>query len=221
MSASQAPPPWLDRLAHDLRGPLTPLTTAIYLIRSDQVAADKQAELLELAERQAQRLGRMIDEIGDWARISQGRLLGRRETGEAGWLLDLALGEMRGAVAIEAAVAPEVAHAAIEGDQMRLQQLLRILVEHALAHGDGGMPEVAATCVDGRLRIDVVAAGAAPDAGPLASLLSEPQSDPQDEGLGLKLLLARAIAEAHDGRLSADAAPGNRLRLRCELPLAK
>ena len=73
---------------------------------------------------------------------------------------------------------------------------------------------------DARVRIDVIDAGATVDVAQLATLLEQPMPEPYDEGLGLRLLIARAIAEAHDGTLQADAAPGGGLRLRCELPLA-
>jgi signal transduction histidine kinase len=69
------------------------------------------------------------------------------------------------------------------------------------------------------VRIDVLDAGANTDSALLATLLEQPMPEPYDEGLGLRLLVARAIAEAHDGTLQADAAPGGGLRLRCELPL--
>ena len=48
---------WLDRLAHDLRGPLTPLQTAAYLLRSGQVTPERQQELFALIERQTRQLG--------------------------------------------------------------------------------------------------------------------------------------------------------------------
>ncbi|HEY9400556.1 MAG TPA: histidine kinase dimerization/phospho-acceptor domain-containing protein, partial [Luteimonas sp.] len=65
--------PWLDRLAHDLRGPLTPLQTAAYLLRSGQVEGERQQELFVLIERQTQVLVRMIEELSDWTRVSQDR----------------------------------------------------------------------------------------------------------------------------------------------------
>jgi hypothetical protein len=67
--------------------------------------------------------------------------------------------------------------------------------------------------------IEVVLPGPAPAADALPALLEERQAEPFDEGLGLRLLLARRIALAHGGDLVA-AIAGDRLVLRCELPLA-
>lgn len=208
----------LQHLAHDLRGPLSPLLTAAYLLRHERDDTTRQAELLDLVERQGQRLARMVDELGDWARAGQGTLLGTRERSEAGVLVDLALGELPGAPALVVTVDENVAHADVDGDQARLQQLLRTLVEHALAEGDGQAPTVHATRQGDRMQIDIRASGDMRDPN-VADLLAQPQAAPTDEGLGLKLLLARAIARAHGGELSAQVEQGH-LLLRCVLPIA-
>lgn len=213
------PVPWLDRLAHDLRGPLTPLQTAAYLLRSGQVDGERQQELFAVIERQTKQLVRMIDELGDWARINHGRLLSLREHCEPSLLLDYArVGSSRSGGA--AALVEDHAGAAIvDGDPVRLTQLLRTLIEYASARGNAAAT-VALQLAGDRLRIDVRGAGPAPDPAQLALMLEEPQAEPYDEGLGLRLLVARAIAEAHGGTLVARADNGH-LLLRCELPLAR
>jgi signal transduction histidine kinase len=107
----------------------------------------------------------------------------------------------------------------VHGDQARLIQLLRILVEHANEHCGGRTPSLHLHLQGDALRIDVVD-GRAPGGGQLTTLLQQPQAEPIDEGLGLKLLIARAIAEAHGGTLTADTDPAGGLRLCCQLPLA-
>ena len=44
--------PWFDRLAHDLRSPLTSLQTAAYLLRSDP-GGSNTGELADIVVRQA------------------------------------------------------------------------------------------------------------------------------------------------------------------------
>jgi len=208
--------PWIDRLAHDLRGPLTPLQTAAYLLRSGQVTPERQQELFALIDRQTRQLVRMIDELNDWTRASQQRLVGTPEACDPALLLDYARANS-GAAGSEAIVENHVDGLLLEGDPVRLTQLLRILIEYASAHGRAPATVVLRQ-VGARLRIDVSSAGSAPDAEELAALFEQPHPAAHDEGLGLQLLIAHAIAEGHHGSLHAIADAG-RLLLRCELPL--
>jgi signal transduction histidine kinase len=72
----------------------------------------------------------------------------------------------------------------------------------------------------GLIRVVVRDRGAGPEPEQRAQLLSEPQQAPYDDGLGLRLLVARAIAEAHGGRIEVDGGNPGGLGLACELPLA-
>ena len=82
--------PWFDRLAHDLRGPLTSLQTAAYLLRTDP-AGPNAKDLADLVVRQSQRMGRMIEELDDWSRAEQRRLVDRREQVDLESALDMGL----------------------------------------------------------------------------------------------------------------------------------
>lgn len=215
-------PTWMGRLAHDLRNPLTPLMTAVYLLKNEQLPADKRTELLDLMERQGQRLGQMLDELDDSIRAGQGRLLGQRESCDAGVLLELAFGEIRQAPTIDVIATSAAARAAVDGDLMRLQQMLRILVEHALAQADADVLTVRLERLGDWVRIDIPLSSTGNDDGPTDALLREPRPDMGDTGLGLKLLLARSIAHAHGGHLSVHSSTPEHpdAWLRCELPLA-
>ena len=83
--------PWFNRLAHDLRSPLSSLQTAAYLLRTDPGGATAK-ELSDIVVRQSQRMARMIDELDDWSRAQQGRLVDRGERLELGGILDMAVG---------------------------------------------------------------------------------------------------------------------------------
>ena len=205
---------WLDRLAHDLRGPLTPLQTAAYLLRSGQVDGERQQELFIVIERQSRQLVRMIDELGDWSRAANTRLLGHSEPCEISLLLEYAL---TGAAADAATTVDNRATAAVvQGDPVRLTQLLRTLIEYVDSRSDSPV-RITLHATGHHLCVDV-RGSPAPDPAQLAIMLEEPQAEPYDEGLGLRLLLARAIAEIHGGGLMAMADEGC-LLLRCELPL--
>ncbi|NUS37599.1 MAG: HAMP domain-containing histidine kinase [Lysobacter sp.] len=207
------PPDVLDRVAHDLRGPLMPLQTAAYLLRSGQLDTARQKELVDVIERQTRQLARMIDELGDWMRVGQRRLLGQREACVPALLIDYAA---TGAGLPPPQVDDRSDDAEVQGDAQRLTQLLRALLGYATST-EGRAPGIQLTRAGDRLRLDVIAVRPA-DAPPAATLFEQPQASAYDGGLGLQLLLARAIAEAHGGTLQA-IDDGDLLRLRCELPI--
>lgn len=211
---SDASVPWLDRLAHDLRGPLSPLQTASYLLQRDDLDPARRQELLQMLERQSRRLARMLDELEDWARAGQDRLLGVNEPCEPALLVDYAL---VGAGLAGTPVDDDGAIAVVDGDSRRLTQMLRTLLDFALARG--GAPALRLRSGAGRVAIEFVLPGPPPAEEALASMFEARQSEPFDEGLGLRLLIADRIARAHGGGLTASVVDG-RLLLRCELPLA-
>lgn len=207
--------PWLDRLAHDLRGPLTPLQTAVYLLRSGQVTPERQQELFVLIERQTRQLAAMIDELGDWARVNQDRLIGPSEPCDLALLLDYARANS-GPVGASAILEQHADGVTVPGDPVRLTQLLRILLEYMATRSQA--PVTVAMSADAT-RFHIVAHGdATADPGKAPVLFEQPESDPFDQGLGLRLLIAKAIAEAHHGTLVAEVEDG-RLVFHCELPL--
>ena len=206
-------PTWLDRLAHDLRGPLAPLQTASYLLQREDLDPARRAELLVLLERQTHRLARMLDELDDWRRVDRGDLLGQRETSEMALLLDYALvGSGLGGTPVE----DDGAVANIQVDAPRLTQALRTLLDFAIAR-DGSPPELVLRSDAGRARLQLTLAGPPPSAAEAAALFERPQADPFDGGLGLRLPLAREIVRAHGGEFSAMILD-DRLVLRCDLP---
>ena len=63
--------------------------------------------------------------------------------------------------------------------------------------------------------------GAVVDEDVRSKLLEAPQIPPPDEGLGLRLLIAKAIIEAHAGTFTIEGpGDGASQRLRCVLPVA-
>lgn len=210
--------PLLDRLMHDLKGPLAPLQTAAYLLGRDDLPPERRRELLDTLERQSRRLAQMIDEAGDWVRASQQRLGSRREPCELGLLLDTAVGGIAGCT-VEPRVPAELAALVINGDETRLLQMLATLIRHASARDPERTPGLVVAAVPDGVRITVSDRGPVLDPAALAGLLDQPSPDPADAGLGLRLLIAHAIVRAHGGTLVAvpdDAGQG--LSLVCELP---
>lgn len=210
--------PLLDRLVHDLKGPLAPLQTAAYLLGRDDLPAERRRELLDTLERQSRRLGQMIDEAGDWVRASEQRLVTRRDACELGLLLDTVVGGIAGCT-VEPRVPAELVERVLDADEARLLQMLATLIRHASARDPGRVPELVAAAVPGGVQVTVSDRGSTLDPAALAALFEQPAPEPADGGLGLRLLIAAAIARAHGGTLVAMPGEGDRgLALVCELP---
>lgn len=203
---------WLDRLAHDLRGPLAPLQTATYLLQRDDLDEARRKELLAMLERQVRRLGAMLEELGDWVRVGRGKLVGKTEPAEPVMLLDHAL---VGAGLAGTPVDDDGAIAVVDGDAQRLTQMLRTLLDFSRARG--ATPAISLRSGDARIAIRIALPGVRVESP--GELVESPEGEPFDEGLGLRLLLAREIARAHGGDLSAGN-DGDTLVFVCELPLS-
>ena len=210
--------PWFNRLAHDLRSPLSSLQTAAYLLRTDP-GGETAKELSDIVVRQSQRMARMIDELDDWSRAQQGRLVDRGERLELGGILDMAVGSMHG-ISVDPHYGAGAADAVILGDSSRLAQMFRTLLEQTLTRDPQGARVDVALNGD---TVEIVFAdnGPAVDEAVRSKLLECPQIPPLDEGLGLRLLIARAIIDAHGGALSIEGPhAGAMQRIRCVLPVA-
>jgi signal transduction histidine kinase len=208
---------WMDRLAHDLRGPLSPLSTAAKLLRDPSLAETDRLELLDVVDRQCVRLGRMIEEVSDWMRAEKGRLIVRQEPHELQMLLaNVTLG-LRAAVPV-VHVSPEAEAAVVRGDSLRLGQLLRILLTQQF-DGSNLPADVRVTVPSpGRVRLSRLIPFS--NAGDLdcEQLLLHPWPEPGDGGLGLSLPIARAIAEAHGGTLTCRTEGNDAIEFAIELP---
>lgn len=63
--AAAVAPAWLSHLAHDLRGPLSPLANALALLRSGRLDALQQAETCSLAQQQIEVLSQLLDDTAE------------------------------------------------------------------------------------------------------------------------------------------------------------
>lgn len=207
---------WFQRVPHDLRDPLSPLQTAVYLLRTADIGVQERAQMLELIERQGVRLAHMIDELSDCLRAQRGQLLARRTE------VDLSTLAMLAIVRAEAAalhVEPDAQHLHVLGDDARLLQLLRILRELRLSREELLPAPLVIERGDGQARLHRRLA-CVPELHALPErLLEAPLPAMLGEGLGLQLPLAAAIARGHEGTLRLEPLPEGQLRIVAELPL--
>ncbi|HEX7465287.1 MAG TPA: PAS domain-containing sensor histidine kinase, partial [Usitatibacter sp.] len=210
--ADRAKDEFLATLAHELRNPLAPLRNSLYLIRATGGADAKAARVHEMMERQVNHLVRLVDDLLELSRISRGTFALRKERVDVAAIV-------RNAVETIAPLMESARHALtvtlpeeplwLEGDPVRLAQILANLLDNAAKYTeDGGAIAVEAREDDGFAAITVRdnGAGIAPEALPrMFEMFSrgERASVRGQGGLGIGLALARRLAQMHGGSLEA------------------
>jgi PAS domain S-box-containing protein len=192
-------------LGHDLRNPLSAITTAASLLgrRAD---SDKVARPAARILSSAGRMARMIDQLLDFTRIrlGQGLPLSRSEN-DLAEVCRIATDELDGDPRRIELHASGDTVGSWDGD--RLMQLVSNLVGNALAHGAQTAPAV--VTVDGmrpeEVKLRVENAGAIPRE--VLQIIFEPfrsgkdRKEDQSSGLGLGLYISQQIVLAHSGSI--------------------
>lgn len=210
----------LSRIAHDLRGPLMPLRTAAWLLRNENVEAPRLTDLADIVDRQSVRLARMLDELSEWGRLQEKETTLTCEPVDLALTVDNALGSLTGCRS-DPIITEQAAAFPLNGDMHRLAQLLRTLIEHATQRDPDHRPQITFRVACAQLEIRVQDQGKPLEPGERQDLLHHPQPRPFDDGLGLRFLLARMIAEAHGGTLEVDENVEHGLAIICALPPAQ
>ncbi|MGJ9419781.1 ATP-binding protein [Massilia sp. CMS3.1] len=212
-SANRAKDEFLAMLGHELRNPLSPIVTALQLMRMrGETAAARERDIIE---RQVEHLVRLVDDLMDVARATRGQIELKSERGDIARPLAKAvemasplLEQRRHRLALEVEEGLEW-----EGDPMRLAQVVSNLLTNAARYtGNGGAVALSARR-DGPdwLRISVAdnGIGLAPEVLPQVFGLffqGKRSVDRVEGGLGIGLALVKNIVELHGGTVEAHSA---------------
>ena len=212
--------------SHELQTPLTSVRGYAELFRRG--AADRPADLetaMRRIEEEAERMGVLVDDLLLLARLDQGRPLERRRIDLGALVRDL----VTDARVVEpdrpidlAADGPVV----VEGDDLRLRQVVGNLLSNARAHTPRGAPVTVRVRAEGDealVEVDDSGPGLAPEHAERVFerfFRADPSRARASGGSGLGLSIVSAIAEAHGGRAEVDSTPGRGATFRVALPLA-
>lgn len=223
---------FLAMLAHELRNPLAPIRSAIELTDPARTPSAHDFEAMRaVIGRQVRHLSRLVDDLLDVARITQGKITLRQESVSL-------------AAAIEAAietVAPALAQKEhtltthmpdeglfITGDGVRIAQVLGNLLSNAVKY----TPREGEIVIDVRksdddVQIIVRDNGVGMSAETIPNIfdpfMQSPSSLERSEGgLGIGLPLARTLVELHGGHIEAfSAGVGHGSEIVVRLPLTR
>jgi len=157
----------------------------------------------------------MVQEVSDWRRARRSRLVGARELLGVPMLVELACATRP---SVKADLPEVLDEATVLGDAQRLTQMLGTLLDWARALDPAGEVTLQASREGGMLSLSLAAPPVEGGTVQLDGLFRLPQAVPFDEGLGMRLLIAREIAAGHGGDITGDGGPGG-TRVVVRLPL--
>lgn len=203
---------FLATVSHELRTPLNAILGWTSLLRTERGGDPGALQRgLETIERNARAQARLIDDVLDVSRIIAGKLAIEAEPVELGAVIRAALDALA-----PAAQAKGVEMRAeidgplwVKGDPDRLQQIVGNVASNAVKFtSKQGKVSVSAEIVDDAARVCVEDDGEGISAHMLPSVFerfrqADGSTSRRHGGLGLGLAIARHLAEAHGGSISA------------------
>ena len=204
-------------VSHDLRTPITSLKLLVEAVGDEVVSEDDRKEYLARLSTHLQALSALIDDLFELSRLETGDIRWSMEQVRLEDLVSETVAAMTPAaeakhVAVRAELAGGLAPASANPEQ--IQRVLFNLIQNAIRHtpADGSVV-VRAEPRAGGVEIEVADTGEG-IADSERALVFDPffqggaRAARSDGGAGLGLAIARAIVEAHGGRIwLADAAP--------------
>ncbi len=202
-AANRAKDEFLAMLGHELRNPLSPMVTAVELMKMRGVG-DAEHER-KIIERQLANVVTLVDDLLDVSRITRGVLqldrsrvsvgaAARRALEQAGPLLE----QRKHHVDVDVEEGLEV-----DGDESRLAQVIANLLTNAAKYtSPGGNIQLRATRENGDVVVIVRDDGIGIEEGKadeLFAAFTREQRDPNTGGLGLGLAIVENLVAAHGG----------------------
>jgi PAS domain S-box-containing protein len=227
-SANRAKDEFLAMLGHELRNPLSPILTALQLMKLR--GSDASERERTVIERQVTHLTRLVDDLLDVSRIARGKVELKEEIVEIAEIVAKA-------IEIASPLLEQRRHTldvhvqrrglTVKGDSTRLSQIVSNLLTNAAKYTPpGGHITIRTEEGDGEVvvRVRDSGLGIAPEVLPRVFdlFVQERQTiDRSQGGLGLGLTIVRNLVERHGGTVSANSeGPGKGSEFVVRLPRA-
>jgi signal transduction histidine kinase/ActR/RegA family two-component response regulator len=214
---------FLAMLGHELRNPLAPIATAVELLgRHPSIAREQQ-----VIERHLRHLSRLVDDLLDISRVTQGHVELRREQVSLTSVLERAVEIATPHVARQrhALHVGDAAGIALRGDPVRLAQIFsNLLVNAAKFTPAAGKIDLAIERDRDRVRVTVSDTGRGIARDQLGRIFEpfvqvDRERDALRGGLGLGLAIVKNLVERHGGTVSVHSdGPGCGAAFTVDLP---
>ncbi len=198
--------------SHELRTPIFSLGGFLELLEDEDLDEETRAGFMDQLRRQVDRLGKLTTDLLDLSRLEAGPIELREEETDVARLAETVAAEFVPALAAHASeleLRLGDAPLTVVCDSERVAQVLRILLDNAIAHtGEGTGVLLEAGPLDGRVRLAVTDHGTGIPRGELRRVFEPFYTSDGRRGSGLGLAIARELSERMGGELTAESVPG-------------
>lgn len=234
-AAGRAKDQFLAMLGHELRNPLAPIRNAVELLQARRPSAPVLDHARAVIQRQVDHLSRLVDDLLDVSRITQGRIELRKHVVDLRSIVRQAVETARPTVDarehdLRIDCPPEPVW--VNGDPVRLEQVFTNLLNNAAKytepHGNIRLTLACEIAVAERwavVRLEDTGIGIQPEMlGRVFEVFEQGERalDRSQGGLGLGLSLVRSLTEMHGGSVHAESeGPGHGSVFVARFPLAE
>jgi len=230
--ASRRKSEFMAMLSHELRNPLAPIRNSLFVLGRAVPGSEQAIRANAVINRQVEHLTRLVDDLLDITRISQGKIRLEQRRVELNDLVGRTVDDHRSLfdrneVRLESQICSEPLF--VNADPTRLTQVVGNLLGNAAKFaGQGGLAQIRVSTDPKTKQATIVVSdsGAGMTKETLAHLFEpfmqgESTLDRSKGGLGLGLALARVLVTLHGGTISAQSSgPGQGSLFVVSLPLA-
>jgi PAS domain S-box-containing protein len=221
---------FLATLSHELRNMLAPLANCVHILRQQGPRVPTPTPLVEMMERQIHQLRRLVDDLLDVTRITQGRLALSKERVDLARLVAQTAESMRAEIeasGLDFHVLLPAYPIAVDADFQRLQQVLVNLLHNSRKFTpEGGQVAVTLETEEPEAVIRVRDTGIGISAAEIERIFelftqADGVREQRHAGLGIGLSLVRDLVALHGGTVQATSpGEGKGSEFTVRLPLA-
>jgi two-component system sensor histidine kinase KdpD len=212
----------LHAISHDLRSPLTAITTAGSALRASAVTEAERSELIAVVEAEASRLARLVDDLLDLSKIEAGAVAPQADWCDLHDVVSSAAAQIGGEHPIEFALAPDLP--LIRADAAQLERVFSNLIENAIKFSPPGSPvRISGAAGSGRVTVRVTDHGRGIPRQHRSQVFAPffRGRGTSGAGSGLGLAICRGFVEANGGRIVLQSGDGGGTSFAVSFPLVR
>ncbi len=202
---------FLAILSHELRNPLAPVLSTLELLRVRRDPNEEEAVIISGAETRLHMMGRLLDDLLDFSRVSEKRLKLQKEHVSLRHIAERSVESARPVIekynhTLEVSLPTTDAH--LYADPIRIEQILVNVLNNAAKYTpEGGKIELRAETHGAKAIVTIRDNGTGIEHKMLERIF-EPfmqvsHTKYGTSGVGVGLALAKQLVEMHDGKISA------------------